>query len=207
MTSFRPLRLAGRVLLLLLFIATARIPVIAAESGPASPAGVGCSWIFSDFDGDQKPDLAELHRSSLHLRLSTGDQQHLVIPPHSDGSEAEIVAADIDGDSDLDIVVRDRFAAHYPNVWLNNGKGTFTEHSLGHNPLPLEKSTWEQFRSAVPDLGIPIEPPKSKAVFIAISFAPSCSSDSAVYTPPERHTVHFHEETSRLRAPPATSLA
>jgi FG-GAP-like repeat len=203
MTPLHRSKMLGRFLLLMLLIAAAHIPGIAAVSGAWGPSVPGSNWIFSDFDGDQKPDLAELHRASLSISLSTGNQQKLFTFSQNDEPGTEIIAVDIDNDHDLDILVRNRFLPQSSNVWLNNGNGDFTETFVYHDPHPTQDLGLAQLRTSDPDLAIPIKPTKSKAVLVATSFVPSSSFDLDAKESHELHLVRSHTHTFHLRAPPA----
>src|SRR5438477_7655830 len=108
-TSLLHFKFAGRVLLLFWIAAFA-------ISGKAEASSA--NWVIADLDGDHRPDLIELHRSFLNVRLHTGKQQLASIS--GDPSEKEIAVFDVDGDHDVDIVIGNRFLNTDAAVWVND---------------------------------------------------------------------------------------
>ena len=203
MTSLRPLNFAGRVLLLLATIAAAGIPAAAAASVSATLPGLLERSVLADFDGDHKADFAELHRSSLDLRMGSGNQQRLPLRSGNDVSGMEIVVVDVDSDSDLDIVVQNRFLARRAEVWLNDGKGSFSEHSIWHHRFPIERKSWNQSLASEADPAIAVKPPIPLADLSAIGFLAPPSFGAEANGLSERCAARIHHDITRLRAPPA----
>jgi hypothetical protein len=88
-----------------------------AASGSSSPAGL----ITGDFNGDGQTDVVLLD-SGLYMLLGNGDgsfQSAL----KTNGSYYKIVAADLDGDGNLDLAALN--GNNLPVVLLGNGDGTF----------------------------------------------------------------------------------
>jgi len=87
--------------------------------------------VTADFDGDQRPDTAlceSLHNHSL-VEIQFGSGFHLSFEASTIG-ETKIVAMDVDRDNDIDLIL---FAAESEipaEVWLNNGRGSFSTPKL-----------------------------------------------------------------------------
>ena len=98
-------------------------------------------WAVADLDGDHKPDVAQtrgigqdgtnyLYR--VELKLSQGGTASTFTFSNTDSLGVSVTAVDVDGDHDLDLVISARFRHQRIGVWINDGKGSFTEnlHSL-----------------------------------------------------------------------------
>ena len=92
-------------------------------------------WVFGDLDGDHKPDIAEGHASGrteagylyeVQLQLSGAERSPSLTVFHNNALGLRISGIDIDGDSDIDLIISDRFSRKHTDVWLNDGKGRFT---------------------------------------------------------------------------------
>jgi hypothetical protein len=99
----------------------------------------GLGWVIADLDGDRTPDLAMDHRIGgsgngylyrIELRLSTGEPYGFTVS-HSDTLGFKITGIDIDHDRDIDLVITGRFFQQPIGVWINDGKGHFTESPPG----------------------------------------------------------------------------
>jgi hypothetical protein len=90
-------------------------------------------FTIADFDGDQKPDLATVNASlstsrltlySIHLQLSVGPEAVIGITAPMGG--LQIFSSDVNGDRNLDLVVRTSLESNLVAVLLNDGHGKFT---------------------------------------------------------------------------------
>jgi len=118
----------------LLFVGLLAREIPGARSAPQSrehrfPA----RFAIADFDGDLKPDLAtvNINRSnnrltdySIHLRLSIGPESVIGITAPMGG--LQIFSSDVNGDRNLDLVVRTSLESSLVAVLLNDGHGKFT---------------------------------------------------------------------------------
>jgi hypothetical protein len=113
-------------------------------SGPAIPAlpnteasrgFLAHPWTIADLDGDHHPDTAQSgeigigvhgYVYTVEFQLSGGLRYTSFAVSTASRLGLNIVPRDIDGDSDLDLVITTG-ALHQPvGVWLNDGKGAFT---------------------------------------------------------------------------------
>lgn len=125
-----------RSLFLLLSLALAggsATPGASAQNAWLASAGSARSFAIADFDGDHRPDLADVQRGQnsfttssywIGLRLSTVGRQYirLVAPP---GGLA-IEARDVNGDRNVDLVVRTEWFSQPVAIFLNDGHGNFS---------------------------------------------------------------------------------
>lgn len=130
---------ASRFLLLRLPLLLLPLVVISGSATTARGAGVPSSspasipsFAVADLDGDHRPDLANIQVARtnpagsdywIELKLSAAGRQFigLVAPP---GGLA-IEARDVNGDSDVDLVVRSAWLNTPIAIFLNDGHGRF----------------------------------------------------------------------------------
>jgi hypothetical protein len=109
-------------------------------SDPLAP-----TWALGDLDGDGQTDLlvsrelgqtgtGYLYRIAVKLSDSAGSGSFTF--ENADVLGVNIGAVDVDGDHDLDLVVSRRFSLQTIGVWLNDGKGSFTQSSSTLYSLP-----------------------------------------------------------------------
>lgn len=199
MTSTSFIRSIRYAFLLLLAILAGRTTAIAAPSAAGT-------WVLADFDGDQKSDLAELGPSSLEFRLSSGLRQNLPLVPGSVSPAMGIVVIDIDGDKDLDIVLQNRFFPQTPQVWLNNGKGSFTATSHFRIPVTFEHKSWSQTPAPIFESAVPAKSRESISNSTTVDFHRPIPSGFKVYKAPELPATYLSSYTVHLRAPPQPVL-
>lgn len=98
--------------------------------GQVSGPGILPAFAIADFDGDHQADLARVNRTagsggySIDLQLSTGYLR--TIPLSAGRSGLSIEARDVDGDGDVDLVVRSQWLRQPVAVFLNDGHGSFS---------------------------------------------------------------------------------
>src|SRR5262245_17896358 len=137
-SSLRKLSLSFLIRALLILGAVCAVPSFGWAAGseinprllrPGSPA-------VADLDGDKIRDVASgvrvgqtekgyLYRIDLDLSSNAAPTSLLVYSSELTGLNVE--ALDVDGDSDLDLVVSGRLTSQPSGVWINDGKGHFSE--------------------------------------------------------------------------------
>src|ERR1017187_4653097 len=106
------------------------------------------SFKIADLDGDGRSDCAWLrlqdridgaYRYRVNIELSGGVNSSFLVSSFP-GSSAQarfgvqVAAVDVDGDQDLDLVIRSAFDLRLIGVWINDGHGAFTEGDLADYP-------------------------------------------------------------------------
>jgi hypothetical protein len=206
MAKSRPLYLPSTIVFLLLAVIASGSPAMAASNGQTNLSSVAPEWRFADFDGDYKPDLIQLHRTFLELRLSTGKELHLASVVGSEAPGAEIVVVDLDGDNDFDIVVRNRFLKQHTAIWLNDGMGLFTKSATRGFSFPFEHGSWSQSPPVDPGAVLIVRISRPLTVAGDAWLQPPPSSTRKLHSDSEIHTAQVHTDTSHLRGPPIPSL-
>src|SRR5215467_5160572 len=93
-------------------------------------------WALGDFDGDHETDIAvsrDVGQSDsgyvyrLELKLSRSSISRSFTFGSMDAVGVNVAAVDVDGDHDLDLVITDQFSRQRIGVWINDGKGNFTQ--------------------------------------------------------------------------------
>jgi hypothetical protein len=206
MTKLRPLCFPGTILFLLLAILATGTPAAAATNGQTTSPGVASSWGYADFDGDSKPDLVEHRSTFLDVQLSTGRELRLGSELDANTLGTEIVVVDLDGDHDLDIVVRNRFLNQHSDIWLNDGQGFFSKSATRDYSFPFENRFWSQSPTLDPGIAAATRNSKSLAIDSDIWFLPPTSAGRTLQTIRGDHPSQVHTDTIHLRGPPISSL-
>jgi hypothetical protein len=202
MTKPRLLHFPGTIVLLLLAIVATGNPAMAASNGQTMRSIVAPGWAYADFDGDYKPDLVQLRRSFLDLRLSTGKELHLAASPGSDTPGVEVVVVDLDGDHDFDIVVRNRFLNQHPDIWLNDGRGFFTKSATHDFPFPFERDSWSQSPTMDPGTALIVKISRPLSIAGAAPLLPTPSSGAELHSASIVSSALSYTDTSHPRGPP-----
>src|ERR1043166_5767407 len=119
------------------------------------------AWALGDLDGDHETDVAisreVAQRDSsylyrVELKLSQGEGGSFTFA-NTDALGVNITAVDVDGDHDLDLVINGRFLRQRIDVWINDGKGGFSQnlHNLYSAP---EDRAWHSLRFDPPKQAI-----------------------------------------------------
>lgn len=100
------------------------------------------SWAVADFDGDHRPDVAKSriegygaggYSFRIELQLSSGPQSAFTIST-LDGFALNVTPKDVDGDNDLDLIITSGVLRRPVGVWINDGRGGFSQGTPSQNP-------------------------------------------------------------------------
>jgi len=139
-----------------------------AESVPVNSAGLGVAFAIADFDGDLRPDVADVQigRSDasstdywIQLQLSAAGRHRILVVAPSGG--LQIAARDVNGDHALDLVVTAAGRSEPVAVFLNDGHGSFSRVDPADFPeafREFEASWGSSSRYATDALGTPPQP-------------------------------------------------
>src|SRR5262249_14253618 len=180
---------------------------------------LGSGWVLGDLDGDRETDIAvsrEVRQSDsgyvyrVELKLSQSEGSGSFTFFNADDQGVNIAAADVDGDHDLDLVISGRFPDQRIGVWVNDGRGGFTQDLPHLFSLPddwvLHSSRFNLPSQAIDQVALRLLPACfACARFIrAILFSVQAECSSAV-----QRKFRFENGPHHLRAPPncCTSLA
>jgi hypothetical protein len=104
------------------------------ESSSGSSGPVASEFTISDFDGDNRPDLASVQageggfgdtRYFVDFRLTTGLRQTIGVTAPAGG--LQLTSRDVNGDSYPDVIVSTYWTNQPVAVLLNDGRGNFTQ--------------------------------------------------------------------------------
>jgi hypothetical protein len=142
----------------------------AVQNPPINAPGPGLPFAIADFDGDLRPDFASVQNESnnsgttdywIQLQLSTVGRQAIRLVAPSGGLRIE--ARDVNGDHALDLVLTTAWFNQPVAVFLNNGRGIFSQVEPSAFPGAFSKSptTWgSAWIQAIDIVGVP---PQSRA--------------------------------------------
>lgn len=129
--------------------------VVVADALGVPPSGA--SWTIGDFDGD---GLADLLTSSIETLGPSGYGHRIEIRSRSGaaiGASFQVfgstpgltlLARDIDGDHDLDLIVANSYSNRPIGVWINDGHGVFTQAGEGAFSGALWTSPYSSFTTS-----------------------------------------------------------
>jgi len=111
---------------------------------------------LADFDGDQKPDIAQARLSNNQYKIIVSlsrRSQVAILNPSVQLTGFTVYACDINNDLLQDIVVTYPTAMHPLAVWLGDGHGNFevVDQNLFENRLTFAKSSKYQNNQFLPD--------------------------------------------------------
>jgi hypothetical protein len=153
-----------------------------AQTSPVTSAGSRLTFAVADFDGDFRPDLADvgIGRSSVSLtdywirfRLSAAERQTILVVAPSGG--LEIAARDVNGDHAIDLIVTTIWLRRPVAVLLNDGHGRFSRVDPAGFPEAFRECglRWSSSAQQLP-CGVLGSPPQSRCgIFFAAERAPS----------------------------------
>ena len=173
-------------------------------------------WALADLDGDHKPDLAR-SRSIAHsgdnlyrvdVNLSGRSQVGSFTFSNPNAFDVKLAAIDVDGDSDLDLIVSGRFLGQRLGVFINNGEGSFSRSPANLYPESLEKTSWSP---ADPDSsGQAVDTKAPRHLFDGLTstgfVAPRFVANKATAHGTLLSVFQLHPGPHRLRSPPDASL-
>jgi hypothetical protein len=126
------------------------------ESSSGSSGPVASEFTISDFDGDNRPDLASVQtgksgfgdtRYFVDFRLTTGLRQTIGVAAPAGG--LRLTSRDVNGDSFPDVIVTTSWTNEPVAVLLNDGRGNFTRSDP--SAFPGAFATSENSRISKPD--------------------------------------------------------
>jgi hypothetical protein len=175
--------------------------------------GLGLPFAVSDFDGDNKPDLARVYASgtvanstrySIEIELSTGSGQNVVLTAPFGGLRLE--SRDVNGDHFPDVIVSTAWTDVPVAVLLNDGLGNFKSLDPAVFPGAFETGDCSFDPPANPEGG------GAATIFTRTSSGESKQSGSTHVARDDLGNVEFRPERPRSlrsgdsfsnRAPPA----
>src|SRR5215813_7542355 len=128
--------------------AAANEPASIVETLPELSDPLGSGWALSDLDGDHETDIAfsrEVGQSDsgyvYRVELKLSQTHHPVSFTFSNAHAlgVNVAAVDVDGDHDVDLVINSRFTGQSIGVWINDGKGVFTQNLHSLYPAPEDR--------------------------------------------------------------------
>jgi len=170
---------------------------------------------FTDLDGDLHPDAIRYSLRGLdgtgylytvQFEMSAKRRSPSIGVHSGDAWGLQIMARDVDGDHDLDLVVTTAAHGGAVDVWLNDGQGGFT--SGGFHSFPL--SIWQPEAALTSPSCVPVRDPllipagDGSTALIPAAAAYPINSTSALRTPLIAARADFRQfNAASPRAPPS----
>jgi hypothetical protein len=138
------------------------------QSAYFTSVGPGLPYAVADFDGDLRPDVADVQvgRSDvsftdywIQLQLSAAGRQTILVVAPSGG--LQIDARDVNGDHALDLVLTTTWLRQPVAILLNDGRGNFSRVDPTAFPEVFSepKTSWGFAAHQAPDMvGVPPQP-------------------------------------------------
>jgi hypothetical protein len=171
----------------------------------------------ADLDGDHIPDLASgirtgHTREGYSYRVDLDLSSNPYARPFSVFSEEPggltIEAIDIDGDHNLDLIVRSRLSLRPVGIWLNDGTGRFTPGDLKAYALSIGQAERSfESRGASPRPVVHLECRRPQLILVLAKNHPG--TPSVLFREPGsplRGPFHIPFDAVRLRAPPLLNI-
>jgi hypothetical protein len=202
------------------------VPVASSASETAGPLAefrfgtaarpFGWSTALGDFNADGAPDLAVADRVArrpegfgYRLRVSVSGLSSRDVAFVSRHAALTVRAVDVDHDRDVDLVVSAVPSGELVAVWLNDGRGRFTESNVSR--LPAVWSSDDTLDSGDPRSGVSLsaEAPRRAADALAVARARAPSPEPRPLPPPQPARRHTRDVSSATgpRAPPLSTLS
>jgi len=170
-------------------------------------------FVFADFDGDQKPDLALVEtqnqrstRSSYAIRVKFSHGVESAIPVNGPVGGLRVAARDVNGDDNLDLIVTSNLDGGFIEVLLNDGSGNFSMAPPGaYAGLESgDSGSLDEQPSSHPDLATlaSLRSPHEQGLMQGPQFLRSGSSDSYPRAGADP-VVGRHALSCQGRSPPA----
>ncbi len=168
---------------------------VGAQNAPALPGPYetfgGTRWTIADFDGDGRPDVLTARpdlagnrfHHNIEIQLSSGRRGVVTFAVEGLQSELagiQVIARDVDGDRDVDLVFSTAVSHHPIGVWINDGGGRFAP-SSDPAVMSLLQSVRATTEVSVPD-------PAQTLVFLPRAPSPSPSPATTISGAPEPAT-------------------
>ena len=157
-------------LFLLAALVVSMTPRAAAQHVPTPSSRPDLPFVFSDFDGDHRPDLAFVQsgRSDssstdywVQLQLSSEGSQAIRVVGPTGG--LQIAARDVNGDQVPDLVLTSAWRDQPVAILLNDGHGNFSPLDPSANSQAFSASSTCWTSSASPDQDLLVAPLQSRS--------------------------------------------
>ena len=206
MSISRSLLRFRRILLILVAVMATSISARAASNSQAVTPSFTPNGVYADFDGDLKPDLVQFRGSFLNIQRGDGSQLRFATSIESHAVGLQIAVAYLDNDDYLDIIVANRLFQQPTVIWINDGKGSFTESRLRTLPDSFGHCYWSTgTHDGESEELIDVERFESIVCLTSAKLLTLASSSFDWHEFSTRSALPGHDEAFHLRGPPSTS--